>query len=217
VSLPARELERFRNIQRLHDHWSRPAGRRSYYWYVTFERSAQLHALVAECQRAVAFPYYDLVPMYGLHLTLDRIAFDGDITPDQLYAIETAARRACLEIPSFDITIGDLGGTRGAIGFTAFPARPMSDLRSALRKATVTQYPHAPVRNSDLHPHVTIAYANSDDIPAAEIIAVVERLNTAAHVDITICDVALVLLDRHSRSYTWQALSRMPLHRNGET
>lgn len=129
------ELERFRNLRWLRNHWSRPIGPRAYYWYLTFEDSPELRSLARECQKAIAFPYYDLTPPYGLHLSLDRIAFDGDITLDQLGAIEAAAIRACREIPPFDITIDSLGGTPGAIGFTVSPAQPIRDLRDAFRAA----------------------------------------------------------------------------------
>lgn len=204
-------LERFRKIKRLHNHWSRPIGPRAYYWYLTFEQSPELHTLAAECQKATAFPYYDLVPMRNLHLTLDRIAFEDHLTTDQLNAIGAAARRVCQEIPPFDITVGSLNGTAGAIGFHAFPARPIRELRDALRSATLLAYPVAPVQDSVAQPHVTIAYANTDAIPAAEIISAVEKLNSIAPVDVTIRQAALVLLERDARSYSWQAVSRVSL------
>jgi len=206
-------LERFRNIKRLHNHWSRPAGPRSYYWYLTFENYPELHSLAEECQRAISFPYYDLVPTPDLHLTLDRIAPDRNIAPERLDAIESAAMRACGEISPFDCTIGFLGGTRGAIGFTAYPARPIRELRDTLRAATLSVYSNAHVKSSEFYPHVAIAYANSDNIPAAEVIAVVERLNSSAHVSVTVTHGTLVLLERHPRSYAWRAVSRVPLAR----
>lgn len=205
------ELERFRNLRWLRNHWSRPIGPRAYYWYLTFEDSPELRSLARECQEAIAFPYYDLTPPYDLHLSLDRIAFDGDITLDQLGAIEAAAIRACQEIPPFDITIDSLGGTPGAVGFTASPAQPIRDLRDAFRAAVLSVYPDAPVRRSEFHPHVAIAYANSDGVPAAEVVAAVEKINASARVDVTIDKGALVLLERRQRSYTWQMVSRIPL------
>ena len=57
ANLNLEELERFRNIRLLHNHWSRPIGPRSYYWYLTFEDSAELHCLTARCQEGIAFPY----------------------------------------------------------------------------------------------------------------------------------------------------------------
>jgi 2'-5' RNA ligase len=205
------ELAHFRNIRWLRNHWSRPIGPRTYYWYLTFEKCPKLHSVARECQEAIAFPYYDLIAPRELHLTLDRIAFGDDIRLDQLHAIESEAIRACRKISPFDITVGSLGGTRGAIGFTAFPAQPIRDLRSTLRRATLSVYPNAPVKNTEISPHVTIAYANSDDIPATEAIAAVEKLNATARVNVTIEYATLVLLERRQRSYAWEVISRIPL------
>lgn len=205
------ELERFRDIRWLHNHWSQPIDRLAYYWYLTFEDSQQLYSLAAECQKTISFPYYDLTPAGGLHLTIDRVAFEGDITRRQITAIEAAAARACRKITPFEVTIGALGGTSGAIGFTAFPAKPIRDLRDTLRMAALSVFPEAPVTRSDFHPHVAIAYANSDDVPAAEAIAAVETLNPSARVDVTISEAKLVLLERRTRSYSWQVVSRIPL------
>jgi 2'-5' RNA ligase len=204
-------LERFRKIQRIHNHWSRPAAPRSYYWYLTFEQFPQLHSLTAECQKAISFPYYDLTPVSELHLTLDRIALDGDITPEQLKEIEAIAMRTCQKIQPFNITIGYLSGTAGAIGFTAYPTQSIRILRDAFRAATLSVYPDAPVRDSGFHPHVTIAYGNSDDVPATDVIAIVEELNATASVGVTITEGVLVSLERRPRSYAWQAISRIPL------
>lgn len=205
------ELEKFRGLRWLRNHWSRPIGRPAYFWYLTFANSPQLHSLVSECQKAISFPYYDLIPAADLHLTVDRIAFYGEITQHQLAGIEAAASRACQEIPPFEVTIGALGGTTGAIGFTVFPAQPLRKLRDTLRAATLSVYPNAPVRYSDFHPHVAIAYANSGGIPAAEAIAVVEELNPTSSAHVTINEGSLVLLERHPRSYAWQVISRVPL------
>lgn len=207
------ELERFRNIQWLHNHWSRPMARPAYYWYLTFENYLNLHSLGRQCQDAIDFPYYDLTPLRDLHLTLDRVAFAADITSEILGDIEAAALDACQQMSTFDITIGPLGGTPGAIGFAASPAEPIESLRAALRAATLAVYPDAPVRRSKFHPHVAIAYANSDNVPAVDVIAAVEKLNATARADVTVTvsDAALVLLERQPRSYGWQAVSRVPL------
>ena len=212
-SATAEELERFRNVRWLRNHWARPIGPRAYYWYLTFEDSRELRSLVSDFQERIVFPYYDLTPLHDLHLTLDRIAFEDDITPDQLSAIKGAAIRDCQGIPPFDITVGPLGGTRGAIGITVSPVQPIENLRDALRAATMSAYPDAPIKQSGFHPHVTIAYANSDGVPAAEVIATVEKLNSTACIDATatIDKVVLVLLERRQRSYVWQAISQTPL------
>ena len=66
-----RELDRFRSIRQLKNHWARPAGRRPFYWYLTFDHCAELRSLVRKCQEAIAFPYYDLTDPSGVHMTLD--------------------------------------------------------------------------------------------------------------------------------------------------
>jgi 2'-5' RNA ligase len=212
-SVSAQEIERFRNIRWLHDHWSRPASRRAYYWYLTFEDSPDLHSLSKRCQDAIDFPYYDLMPLQNLHLTLDRVAFAADINPDLLRDIEAAATYACRETAEFDIALGPLGGTAGAIGFNIAAAEQIANLRNRLRAATLSVYPDAPVRRSELHPHVTIAYVNSDNVPAADVIAAVEKLNAAEPFDatVTVKHAALVLLEQQPRAYQWQAVSQIPL------
>jgi 2'-5' RNA ligase len=206
------DLERFRHIQWLHNHWSRPMPR-AYYWYLTFEHCLDLHSLTRQCQDAINFPYLDLTPPRDLHLTLDRIAFDEDISPGILAAITAAAIRACHEVPAFEITIGPLGGTPGAIGFSVSPETRLRRLRDRLRAATLSAYPYAPVGRSEFHAHVAIAYANSDDVPAADVVAAVERMNATARTDVrvNVTDGALVRLEQRPRSYTWEAVSRIPL------
>lgn len=205
------ELEHFRNIRWLHNHWSRPVSPPAYYWYLTFENRLELHSFVRECQQRISFPYYDLTPPRDLHLTLDRVAYSGAITSDQLGEIVDAALMACSEIPPFDVTVGSMGGTPGAVGFTVSSAQPVRELRDALRAATLSSYPLAPVRGSTFHPHVAIAYANSDNISATEVIEVVEELNAIAHVKVTVTHATLVLLERRPNAYAWQSVSQIPL------
>jgi 2'-5' RNA ligase len=206
------EQQRFRNLRSLTNHWSRPKGQPAFYWYLTFEHSPELQSTASRCQHAIAFPYYDLTPADHLHLTLDRIAFEDKIASVQLDAIETAARLACHDVPRFDLAISLLGGVSGAVGFTAFPESPVKILRDTLRTATLSVLPDAPVRRSQFHPHIAIAYANTDGIPAANVIAVVEDLNARARrVEITVDHVTLVRLERRPRSYAWQAVTQIPL------
>jgi 2'-5' RNA ligase len=115
----------------------------------------------------------------------------------------------------FDITVGALGGTSGAIGFAAFPASALQELRDAFRAATLSAYPDAPAGRSGFHPHVTIAYANSDGVPATEVVASVEKLNALPDVSVTIKEGTLAFLKRRQRAYSWRAVSRIPLAGGG--
>ncbi|WP_375735917.1 2'-5' RNA ligase family protein [Polymorphospora lycopeni] len=120
----------------LTNHWDRPRGPRSYYWYLTFRRSPQLQAFVARCQALINFPFYDLVENRALHLTIDRIAYEGNVADRELIEIEATARHTCRAVPAFELHVGSIGGTPGAIGFSMHPVEPLRQLRNALREAT---------------------------------------------------------------------------------
>lgn len=205
------ELNRFRQIRWLTNHWARPVGRPAYYWYLTFEDFPELRGIASRCQETISFPYYDLTPPSELHLTLDRVAFEDDITPQGLRDIEAAATRACRSVAPFRMTVGALGGTPGAIGFTAYPDLPVRQLREELRGATLSAYPPAPIKDSPFHPHVAIAYCNADDVPAADAIAAVERLRPTAQVSVDIKHVSLVSLVRRPQAYEWTTRLQIPL------
>jgi hypothetical protein len=71
-------------------------------------------------------------------------------------------------------------------------------------------YPNAPVKELTFNPHVAIAYCNSD-VPAAQAIAAVERLSSLDAVAVSVRHVALVLLERHRRAYSWETVTCVPL------
>lgn len=202
----------FGNVRLLRNHWSGPALPRAYYWYLTFAGSPDVCALAARCQQALAFPYYDPVPPQGLHLTLCKIAPEDGITTAQLGCIAAAAGTACQAVPPFRVSVGELGGTRGAVGFAVTPAAPVRQLRDVLCGATLSACPEAPVTRQEAPPHVTIAYGNTDDVPAADAIAAVGKLNASRpRAETVVEEVVLVLLERRQGSYTWQSVSRIPL------
>ncbi|WP_432976641.1 2'-5' RNA ligase family protein [Dactylosporangium sp. CA-233914] len=146
ASVAAQELQRFREIRQLRNHWAGRDTRRSYYWYLTFEHCTELQSLAQRCRDGIPLPYYDFTPLTELHMTLDRVAYDGDIAPEQLHTVVSAAAQACSDLPPFTITIAGLGGTPGALGFSVVPYEPLLQLRDTLRTATLSAYPHAPVR-----------------------------------------------------------------------
>ena len=145
-------------------------------------------------------------------MTIDRIAPERGITAAQLNSVTAVARLACQAIPPFRIRLGELSGTRGAIGFTVTPVAPISQLRDTLRAATLSVRPDAAATREEMVPHVTIAYGNTDGVPAADAIAVVEKLNSPRpRAEATVRQAAVVLLERRQRSYTWELLSQVPL------
>jgi 2'-5' RNA ligase len=202
----------FGNIRLLRNHWSGPARPRAYYWYLTFADDTTICDLATRAQQALAFPYYDPVPPDGLHMTIGRIAPEGGITAAQLNSVSAVASLACQAIPPFRIRLGELSGTRGAIGFTVTPVAPISQLRDTLRAATMSVRPDGAATREEMIPHITIAYGNTDGVPAADAIAAVETLNASKlRAEVTVRQTAVVLLERCQRSYTWELLLQVPL------
>ncbi|APB00741.1 hypothetical protein NS506_06710 [Nocardia seriolae] len=200
------------SVEWLRNHWARPVNHRAYYWFLTFENALELHSLAKHCQGAIDFPYYDPTPPDGLHMTLDRIAYDTERSPEQIEAIRAAAAKACSAIGPVDIDLNELGGTRGAVGFNATPTQRIRNLRDALRSATLSVCADAPVKTAEFHPHVTIAYANADGVSAADATRAVAAINTTMHgVRVTVAEVAMVLLERRPRSYSSLVVYRIPL------
>jgi 2'-5' RNA ligase superfamily len=202
-------LQRFRTLKRLHNHWGRPPVPRAYCWFLTFEECPGLQSLARDCQEQIAFPYYDPVAMRDLHLTLGRVAFEDRLASGQLDDLLDAARRACLQVAPLTFTVGALGGTAGAVGFSAYPREPIVSLRNTLREATLATCPDAPGMWPETQPHLSIAYANAD-VPATAAIAAVARLH-ARSTEVTVRAAALVLLERREHAYTWQSVDRVPL------
>lgn len=200
-------------MQWLRTHWVRPIGPRGYYWFLAFEKSSELRSLAKECQASIGFPFYDLTPPDSLHLTLDRISYYGEGTPDLLSSIETCAIDACQAISSFDITIDRLSGVRSAIAFEVSPTQRVHNLRDTLRSATLSASPLTNLEVSNPHPpHITIAYANSDGVSATNAMATVDRINdTIRSVGVKVTEAVMVLLERRQCSYSWQVISRIPL------
>lgn len=170
-----------------------------------------MHALAARCQAAIAWPYYDLLPPEGLHLTLGRIAAEGEITDGQVAEVAAAAARACAALAPFDISIGRLGGTAGALGFAVGSSAQLRQLRDALHEATRLVVPGGRPPGPEFEPHVSIAYCNTDGVPAAQVIAVVEELGALPSVTTTVRAAVLVLLERRERAYVWRPVARTPL------
>ncbi|MFD0366302.1 2'-5' RNA ligase family protein [Nocardia sp. GCM10030253] len=188
-------------------------GPLGHYWFLIFEHAPDLHALTKSCQQTIDTAYFDLTPMDGLHLTLDRIAHDGASTPEQLKLIATAARRTCQDLATFTMTMERITNLRGAIGFIASPEKHVHTLRDALRAATLSVLPDAPVKDSSSLPHVTIAYPMYEGL-AAKAAATVERIDpTSGGVEVTVVEAVMVALERREFSYSWDVAVRIPLAR----
>lgn len=103
------------SVQRLRNHWTRPLGPLVYYWFLTFEESSELHALVEKCQELIDFPFYDRTPPESLSLTIDRIAAVGGVSADHIESVTSSAIRACRAVTPFELEIERLSGVPSAV------------------------------------------------------------------------------------------------------
>jgi 2'-5' RNA ligase len=206
-------LENFRKVRRLADHWARPGGgpeNRSFYWYLTFLRARQLRELTQHCQKVITFPYYDLIPLDDLHLTMNRVAYQNAVDRSDLDAVLARAREACQSVNAFTISVGRLSGTPGALGFNVSPYEPLRDLHDRLTAATLQVLPDAPVKQREFHAHVAIAYGNAN-VASTEAFAAVEQLNGLPEAEVLVDGVSLVLVERGRHSYQWQVVDTVAL------
>lgn len=167
---------------------------------------------VVDCQSRLAFPYYDPAPLDSLHLTVDRIARAGELSPERLRAIQNDARRGLGDMTPFELAIGTVRRVPSAIIFDVAPARKISELRAKLRggpsigasESCTPPLPHAP--------HVTIAYGNADGIAPPESKEAVAAVNRSVRmVRVRVSEISMVLLHRRRSMYSWDLIGGIPL------
>ncbi len=86
--------------------------------------------------------------------------------------------------------------------------QPSDTLRDTLREATRSAVPGVSSICPEFTPHVSIAYCNTDGIPAAQAIAAVETLRALPSVTATIRGAVIVRLERRERAYVWRTVAR---------
>lgn len=165
--------------------------------------------MASRCQAALDAPYFNLVSLQDLHMTLERVAFEGEITPTELQAVERAAADACANIPPFTINIGPLAGSSGAISFSASPRAKLENLRKLLDDATKEAFTaKGPPESLSFRPHVGVAYCNAT-LPASMIIEVVRKLRSLPPVAVDVRSASLVELAREENAYNWSERQRL--------
>lgn len=204
----------FAALDRMTNHWDRPGwrpGRSAYYWYLSFRDEPAVHALAQRCRPAVAGPHFDPVEPSDLHITLERVGLVEDVAAEQLNNVARTAARKLAKFAAFDVRIGPLAGSSGALSFSASPMRKLSDLRFLLLAATRAAGFASDISASHhFRPHVGIGYCNQA-IDAGPIIDRVRQLRALPTVTVRVGEVVLVELTRHERAYGWTVKHRLPL------
>ena len=203
------DWRRFSSLTTMQNHWDRPdwtPGREAYYWYLTWD-SQELRDLADRCQRSLALPYLDPVPLDALHMTLPKIAWSDQIEPDALDRLTNEAARLCAKLEPFTLTVGPLAGSSGAVRFSATPWEPVLELSRHLVNASEGING---VGSAEFCPHVGIAYCNST-VPASPLVAMVQQLRQLPPVDLEVESVDLVRLRREGPTYRWLRVASIPL------
>lgn len=161
------DWDRFLSLTSLVDHWRRTGwtpGRRSFHWFLALDHCSELVAITAYCHKRLRrVPTLDLVPTDTLHVTVQRIAFAGEITLAELGVVADATRQRCVVMSELDLTIGPLSGSSGAVRFSVGPHEPVSRVRAVTREVIRDILGAGALAADDttFTPHVSIAYNNN--------------------------------------------------------
>ena len=204
----------YQDLPQLTNHWYwRPgwrADRQFYTWHLTFENQPQLHHLVTDLQRQLALPGLDLVPLDGLHLTMQGLGFTDEITDADIEAIVAETRQRSAKLPPLELSLGPVDPDAEGVGLLVRPWDRVEHLRATIRDAIGAVWPTVPEPAQRFRPHVTIAYSGSP-APIEPIRARLAELRDHPPVQVTIRQVPLIALRRENRTYRWATVATVPL------
>jgi 2'-5' RNA ligase len=167
-------------------------------------------ALAGRCQDAIADLSLDLVPANSMHLTMGRLAFTDEISARQADGAAGAARELCAGMSPFDLAVGPLAGSRGAVRLSVSPWRELLELHQRLHHAATIVGVAPPSNSASFRPHISIAY-NNHIRPAAPVIEAVASLRSLAPVRASVAEAQLVILRRDGKAYRWEPLASVQI------
>lgn len=196
------------------DHWWwRPGwapGRRYYAWHLTFADAPEVCAAAAPYRSALRpLGILDDVPDPWLHLTMQGIGFDDDVTADEARDIAAAARGRVSTMAAIDVSLPAAQvGTEG-VYFPVDPWVGLQGMRLAVRSAVVDVIGSAEGDEETFWPHVSVAYCNADG-PTGAVLDAVESV-PATVVRAKVSHVDLILLSRDTHLYQWTTVTRLTM------
>lgn len=208
----AHDWQAFRAVEHMQNHWDRPGwtdARRSYHWMLSFHDALAVRQLAAQCQHHLDLPGIDLVPLDALHLTIGRAGFTDEIKVSTVRHLVEIARSSCAELTAFDLSVGPLTGSRGALRFSVAPWSPLLNLHRALSAATQDVLGTAErLQTEYFRPHLSIAYTHKP-VAVAGLIPRLVELRAIPPIVATIEAASLVELRRENQSYRYDELARL--------
>jgi hypothetical protein len=194
------------------DHWWwRPGwqeGRRFYTFHVTFGQQPGVQRLAEQArERLSGFPALDLVPGRWLHLTMQGIGFEGEVSAADLASIAQTAVVSLLSVPAAEITVGTPRAVSEGVGSWVSPAGALDPVRDTLRAAIGHVWGTLNVpETQEWSPHVSFAYANAD----ADGEPYDAALSGLAPVVATVNSVEMIRLGRDQHVYEWETITSLP-------
>ena len=194
------------------DHWlPQPGvepGRARLMWFMLFSEHPQVVELARLGQaRLAGLAGLDLVPQQWLHMTTLIAGFADEITPDQVDAMASHARRLLARTPPIAITLGRILYHPRAIMLDAGPSEALAPALRAVQDATRL----ATGRDGELHtkpwtPHITLAYGNAAR-PTGPVIEALGRKLPPQEVAVT--SISLVS-QTPEQMWTWHLVVEVP-------
>jgi 2'-5' RNA ligase len=204
----------YQKIDRLREHWYwRPGwriGRSFFTWHVTFDGQPELQERVKRLQAELNLPGLDLVPLNGLHLTMQGLGFTDEVAGSDVSAIVEAARRACRTIAPLTLALGPIDPDPEGIGLLVSPWKPVEELRHTLRAAIGSVWDEVPEPAKGFRPHVTLAYS-ATTAAAEPIRARLKPLRDLPPTVVKIDGAQLIALNRDHRVYQWEVVATVEL------
>ncbi|MBC9004025.1 2'-5' RNA ligase family protein [Micromonospora aurantiaca (nom. illeg.)] len=204
----------YQDLPELTVHWYwRPgwrADRQFYTWHLTFEHQPELHRLVTGLQRQLTLPGLDLVPLDGLHLTMQGLGFTDEVTTNDIEAIVAETQRRCAGLQPLELSLGPVDPDAEGIGLLVRPWDRVEHLRATIRDAISAVWPAVPEAAEGFRPHVTVAYSGSQ-APTGPICARLAELREQPPARVTIRQATLIALRREDQTYNWTTVAVAPL------
>jgi 2'-5' RNA ligase len=190
--------------------WWRPGwgvGRRFYTWHLTVGAQPDVQRYAAAYRDALAhLPGLGPIPDQWLHLTMQGLGFADEVDERDVQAIAAAAQSRLSDHPPLELNLTDVIVTPEAVLAPALPADAVTAVRDTIRAAIADIWPSVPEAPDGFHPHVSIAYSNTE-APAEPVYQALSTVNTApATARITAAD--LIVIHRDRRMYEWETYAQ---------
>jgi hypothetical protein len=193
------------------DHWRwrngwRP-GRRSYWWFVDLDGDAALAGQARDNLDALRLNSLD--PARHLHISLQQIGFSDVVPADTPDRLLDHVRQEPLGGP-LHLTFGPVDPNPESVVLRVTPWEQLRRQRLALRRVTGQLVGELSGTDDHFWPHVSIGYLNTE-IPTAPLLRSLAALGELPHVTVTVRELALVLLNRDNRLWSWETIGSVVL------